>query len=904
MFWKGQQAEFTSDQFIDLSPDPKKTKALFQEVGPYLPIPYECRGIFLVASIIQQVIPLLQEVDSKSHFSQASTSMLQWSDFLHEVKEWHPWGNEPLLTQVQFDRYEDEGELFSYRSVPLNDAPEEYFLWGVLWQDSNLLDSNEIRERLYLLLSLFVLIKWVLRTYPAGQELSTQLEGSLRKAFNLLVNITLYPTSEVLTLIDQSVTEFNLPLLVEQLENCRLATDSYDEGCYQLSLLIRFIIVEEIFHRPVENEEEDSPEYEVLLSTQDENLYSVRGLFDEDVQDAPSVVLQGPGSLWSEVLLSSGVSPAEFYGVKEVRVPIRAVSHAFSRSDQDSTPNIPPGYLFHNLYVTHTQNQSTIYEEASSLYIAGRNRARQLDAGVQLFTTRLSRIPLPELAKLLVTLDQLYQQRSSSDLSETLRLLMISIITGTPVSELINMQNVATPQSFMQQNQNTIIGYVSSDKCFIKRYFPPDRLPLSSAQKSGTIPVEQYVLIRDYFCVGSNLNNSVHAYFNQQESYYWIVYRRDIKPRLKAAGIDDKWIKPERLHNLLYSYLLGVEEGNQLQISALFGQKHKSDEVARFYTALKKDYLDQLLSKIFEELSADLQQNQCMPTHGLFCLRKLIINSPPSAGEWWRGDESLSQTPTPFTGYVGDEGVPTIDTLRKIIDQMKSSLDPAQAHLITVEKYHNIFTAYTSLVLGLVTGFRSVRTPILDLSIIDEESGFISLQEKDRKDRSHARVAFVPFTVIDQINAYLIHLRQRVIALPFQHQGVIVAEATKIRDKSVSDQDHYSIMMNRNFFFYLNKNEERYEELTGKHLKREVEKLVPNGWATGNANRHFLRTYLVNRDVAPTVINALMGHWRYGEESWDNHAAMDPWLYRAELMPHLEGVLEDVGFEVVGATLH
>ncbi|SFD95848.1 Phage integrase family protein [Thiohalospira halophila DSM 15071] len=250
--------------------------------------------------------------------------------------------------------------------------------------------------------------------------------------------------------------------------------------------------------------------------------------------------------------------------------------------------------------------------------------------------------------------------------------------------------------------------------------------------------------------------------------------------------------------------------------------------------------------------------------------------------------------------WVGDDRVLRLEAMGAIVEKARERLLGAVDRGDPYER-HNAMATYTGLGLALATGFRTVRTPIVDLTAIHAETRTLCLQEKDRWDGQDARLVPLPEAVYDQVGEYLRHLRQLWTQLPAARSAVLPIPATKARDQRVYGHEAFDLVLNRSLFFFEQSEEGHHKpvELTGDRLQRELNALVPGYWPIPNAGRHALRSWLIRHGAEANLVNALMGHAYYGEEHWAPTSALDPVAYRGGILPYLEQLTQTLGYRVV-----
>jgi hypothetical protein len=216
-------------------------------------------------------------------------------------------------------------------------------------------------------------------------------------------------------------------------------------------------------------------------------------------------------------------------------------------------------------------------------------------------------------------------------------------------------------------------------------------------------------------------------------------------------------------------------------------------------------------------------------------------------------------------------------------------------------EHHNLVAAYIGIVLGIATGFRDVRTPILDLTLIDRETGFMSMQEKDTDDASHARLVWIPPQVQICVNRYLEHLKRLWTLLPENEPKVLLVKATKNRDRQGMGVKEFTLSLEKTLFFF----EERKEGWFSKEFSGFSHQAILNGvskniWAISNTGRHYAATSFFNAKGSHATINStFLGHWGLGESAWLPDSGFDPYQFRQAIEPIIRAMLAEIEFKPI-----
>lgn len=591
------------------------------------------------------------------------------------------------------------------------------------------------------------------------------------------------------------------------------------------------------------------------------------GMPDQDWGEV-AVEEQQPEPEVAEFLSGQGVDPAELSSPDLVWVDLR-------QPDQN-LGKLPP---------------------LGSLFAIARARARHLVMETQRFTTRRTRIRIGTLTVLIGVLDALYSQTDQklssvrSDASrpkvlvrllETVQLLAVSLVTGTPPAEVVQL---SCARRVSELPNDFRLAYAKTSRCgvWVRPYASPERRTLGQDAATGKRGTRPRVILSDVWSVARQLEAPRKgAWFSRTVEDYQEIFDSCIVPELTQNGVDARWLRFHTFGDIVPSWFQGREEGDHLRIAALFGRDDRLAHVQRYYTALDRQKLDRFYTTVMKDLWKRLKQNGFKPVSDLFKPGP-AADFPPSS--------------------TGDDWVPRVESIQKLIVELRRKIQAPleRGDLARHVAWHNDVTVYTALGLAVITGFRAVRTPIPDLTAVDESTGLMCLQEKDRADGSHARIVWVPDMLREQVRQYLRYLQTLWRYLPSGWPTELVIPATKFRDRSQFDQTSYTLDLARTLFFIERSESGTYRpvELTGRTLQQHLGTLEQACWLVPNVGRHLLRSYLVQVGCPVTLINTHLGHWSFGEEPWGPYSAFDPQRYRQGIASSLNSLLDAIDYQLV-----
>lgn len=582
-----------------------------------------------------------------------------------------------------------------------------------------------------------------------------------------------------------------------------------------------------------------------------------------------------PGKDLAKDLNDSGIDPGEFaenigYSVpaEELRDPVDMGS---------STPGELPSL--------------------STLYVAVNARYRYERMQAQRFISRIGRVRPRTLASIIHVLEEAYAETETAPddasdedrielekLRRTIQLLAVSLVTGTPPAQV--KETVAIGE-FRELSRHSGLVYYPKGKAWYQLCLLPDRHPVSDTHPGVLVETQEWVALSDVWSVGREIFQGVgprRMFLGPIEQY-----RRQfdkLRHRFLSPLIDPAFCTFEAFGELIRGWFDGREEGGQLRTAMIFGRRDPAAETHRYYTTYEVADIDRDYVGGMTELWGQMVGEELPAERRLFNL-------------------STRTAPGLTAIHCGDDMVPTLNTIRALMADLKKRLRAG------VDFSHpeglNLAMTYVAFVLALILGFRHVRTPIPDLSLISRRTGFLSLQEKDILEAVHARAVFVPRDVRLQIDYFLGLLNYFWTLTNYSGRTEFRVKATKHRDKSRFDGGEFTLDQ-RSTLFYFDYDEAakrwRPSEMTGKRLSMALDEIIPGAWPVPNGGRHFVRTYLERSRCPATLINAHLGHSSLGESPWGPESGFDPVHYRNAIAPYLDEILAKINFEVIDFLAH
>lgn len=196
-------------------------------------------------------------------------------------------------------------------------------------------------------------------------------------------------------------------------------------------------------------------------------------------------------------------------------------------------------------------------------------------------------------------------------------------------------------------------------------------------------------------------------------------------------------------------------------------------------------------------------------------------------------------------------------------------------------EFHNHLTYYTVKLFQFSSGFRAVNDPLENINQVDNQTGFISISDKDGDSFRHSRIVQLTPRCLEQLNAYALHLNN--LGKHSNNQNLL--------------KHLYSVFLKPDetkfgFLFYLD-DDENPLRATPDQMKKYAIHNLPN-----NIYRHFLRTELQHKGVPSELTSYFLGHWELGEEPFQKFSTLSPIEFAVEITPVIQELQIEIGWTV------
>lgn len=319
---------------------------------------------------------------------------------------------------------------------------------------------------------------------------------------------------------------------------------------------------------------------------------------------------------------------------------------------------------------------------------------------------------------------------------------------------------------------------------------------------------------------------------------------------------------------------------------------HIIQETQLYYTAVAKERISYIYNQVWVQID-NLIQKEFLA----------IEYTPPytaSSQQISIGDYRNS------SAYLGSEITPTSKAVSGLVYFLQKRIDQAEKKVVPhwekTVAYHNAYTTYTMLFLAYASGYRAAQDPFPDPRLLDVKTGFMVISDKDFDDSYCTRIIWLPPECVQQMKYYQAHVENIVDHLCLIHkQSFDNIYASFDGRRKMPNRPKGKKRMDINafefppFLFYLDDAGECYS-VSPKELKKSIHEIFP---FPINANRHFLRTELVERRCPQDILDAFMGHWQRGREPWGQFSSLSPRGYASGIGSMIKSLIRENGWKAI-----
>ena len=330
-------------------------------------------------------------------------------------------------------------------------------------------------------------------------------------------------------------------------------------------------------------------------------------------------------------------------------------------------------------------------------------------------------------------------------------------------------------------------------------------------------------------------------------------YKKGLKLFLKNCppSISDR-ITLAKIQHFTLNQMIS-EIGDVTAASSVTGHEHELAGTRIHYTTLSIDYLRSSYTQAFTPILKNM-------------------------GECIEPDE-IEKTKTPV--YIGarhclkKEGVK--QAIKAISDDMRvAKMGRSDTPFI---EFHNLLTAYTTLLFQFGTAGRSIINPLIPTSQINSDTMLTTYRDKDFDVPYHARLLWIPPLVYQQLRLYESHL------------SAIRAEV-EIYTTQTINRELNGFFLTQNMKPSAIRPKTMTEHFFNPYLR-----------APDNSPRRYIRSELIESGYSIESTDAMMGHWFSGEEPWSKVSTFNFAIHRRLLQQKITTLLDELGFKIIKSPL-
>ncbi|MBM7072017.1 hypothetical protein JQC92_08240 [Shewanella sp. 202IG2-18] len=175
----------------------------------------------------------------------------------------------------------------------------------------------------------------------------------------------------------------------------------------------------------------------------------------------------------------------------------------------------------------------------------------------------------------------------------------------------------------------------------------------------------------------------------------------------------------------------------------------------------------------------------------------------------------------------------------------------------TPEQLHNLLTIKTQAILAMSSGYRPVTGWLGQITDLDLDTSQFWVSDKENQLGDSSRVILLPKTSIHAIEKYI--------------DFVKVAKSEQLHSISqLRTRYSHCLTGKSHLFFYIKENQ--ILESTPKNIELMFRNILP---LPLNWHRHLIRSYLSNAGVNTELLDAWMGHSKYGDRPYAKFSALN-----------------------------
>lgn len=230
------------------------------------------------------------------------------------------------------------------------------------------------------------------------------------------------------------------------------------------------------------------------------------------------------------------------------------------------------------------------------------------------------------------------------------------------------------------------------------------------------------------------------------------------------------------------------------------------------------------------------------------------------------------------------------ETFRKNVAALASSTREKLENIqVSIPDKHNIYTSYCLKLMGYGSGHRPVTDMFAFREDLDLEENIVVINDKVSSKLTENRVCWLSEMANSQFVAYAHHLTSLAKILKQEHFDELSSIIFGLLDQTPAHKQSIPL------FFFLS-NDYEVESITPTRLSE----ILTNIWPyEDNHNRHYLESYLFNKDISSGLIDIQLGHLTDHQHPFGFSKSWTPAECSEILKPALNELSIDQGWTVI-----
>ncbi len=497
-----------------------------------------------------------------------------------------------------------------------------------------------------------------------------------------------------------------------------------------------------------------------------------------------------------------------------------------------------------------------------SRILAAHGQVRHLMMANQLLRGRWSQMTVWEVSQLMLLCGNRFRQEESKEniseddvvTLEAISLIMIMLWTGS----LLERARKTSLTEFSAPNASELAYLIDKKEWRIIPYLPTYTTSPTPEQIELSRKKTKFVYLPDIFNVGYYLIKTAELkegtgdsgqLFSRRVGTYRARIRDILKDMPEGARVSESGIS-----RYLFHLIASEKSGDVADAIITTSTYHPLGQTSLHYTTPSADHIRDVYQTAIESVLANIYQE--------------AYQKDPLEYELHPSLDGL---------YLGSRLCPRFESVVQLVDQLKSQVNekPIDHSSAAYVRYHNVYTIYSSLMLGYATGFRAVKDPFVYGDEVDDKTGLACISDKDGPDYYNSRIVWMPDDVEQQLNNYS------------EHRAKVESDVTLRCPRKPGEVWPHMFLLGDDLSILA---------IRPKVAMPYLQEVFPMPL---NVNRRFLRTELKERGCPVEIINCFMGHWSRGEEPWGKYSSLSFDDYVSTLKEYIPDILMELSWRPI-----